>query len=98
MGAPVVELHTGAYCDAEGREAENELERLIRGARLAHDLGLQVNAGHGINMSNFDGILRIPHLDTLNIGHSIVARAVMVGMDHAVREVLRACGQYKSFE
>ncbi len=98
MGAPVVELHTGAYCDAEGREAENELERLICGARLAHDLGLQVNAGHGINMSNFDGILRIPHLDTLNIGHSIVARAVMVGMDHAVREVLRACGQYKRFE
>lgn len=94
MGAPVVELHTGAYCDAEGGEAERELERLIRGAQFAHDLGLQVNAGHGINLGNFDGILRIPYLDTLNIGHSIVARAVMVGMDHAVHEVLEACGRY----
>jgi len=96
MGAPVVELHTGAFCDAEGGKADQELERLIDGARIAHGLGLQVNAGHGINMDNFGGILRIPHLDTLNIGHSIVARAVMVGMDLAVREVLEVCRQYES--
>ncbi len=94
MGAPVVELHTGTYCDAAGGDVEGELERLICGAQRAHEGGLQVNAGHGIHMGNIEGILRIPHLNTLNIGHSIVARAVMVGLDAAVREVIAACGRY----
>lgn len=94
LGAPVVELHTGRYCEAAGEGAERELARLIEGARQAHALGLQVNAGHGINLENLPGILRIPHLDTLNIGHSIVARAVMVGMEAAVREMIDACAGY----
>ena len=89
VGAPVVELHTGTYCEARGRAAGRELKRLVEGARLAHARRLQVNAGHGINMDNLPGILKIPHLDTLNIGHSLVARAVMTGLGEAVREMLR---------
>lgn len=94
LGAPYVELHTGRYCDLEGAEAARELDRLIRGARHAHAIGLKVNAGHGIHLGNIGGILDIPHLDTLNIGHSIVARAIFTGMDEAVREMLRALSAY----
>ena len=64
-------------------------------ARYAHALGLQVNAGHGINLDNIRGILHVPCLDTLNIGHSIVARSVLVGMRPAVREMLQAMKGYK---
>ena len=67
----------------------------MAGARRAHAAGLKVNAGHGINLANLPGILRIPHLDTLNIGHSIVARAVMVGMTAAVREMLDGMRGYR---
>ncbi len=95
IGAPVVELHTGAFCNAAGRVAQAELKRLIAGAECARALGLQVNAGHGINMDNIARVLRMPWLDTLNIGHSIVARAVLVGMREAVREILRAMALYK---
>ena len=63
VGAPVVELHTGAFCDGRGAAAQQELDRLIEAARIGHGLGLQVNAGHGINLANFDQILRIPHLE-----------------------------------
>jgi len=90
IGAPVVELHTGTFCSASGAKARSELNRLIQGARCAHDLGLKVNAGHGINLENIGAVLRMPHLDTLNIGHSIVARAVFVGIGTAVREMLAA--------
>ncbi|MDD5678762.1 MAG: pyridoxine 5'-phosphate synthase [Kiritimatiellae bacterium] len=95
VGAPVVELHTGTYCDAAGSSIRRELKRLVDGARYAHTLGLQVNAGHGINLDNIHGILRVPCLDTLNIGHSIVARAVLVGMRPAVREMLKAMAGYR---
>jgi pyridoxine 5-phosphate synthase len=94
VGAPAVELHTGAFCDRSGADARRELDRLMEAARIGHGLGLQINAGHGINLANLDQILRIPHLDTLNIGHSIVARALMVGMEDAVREMLGACSRY----
>ena len=90
-GARVIELHTGAFCDASGpAEAEAELRRLIAGAETAHSLGLQVNAGHGINLDNLPPILTLPHLDTLNIGHSIIARAVFQGLERAVRELIQA--------
>ena len=95
VGAPVVELHTGTYCDAAKASIRQELKRLVDGARYAHALGLQVNAGHGINLDNIHGILRVPCLDTLNIGHSIVARAVLVGMRPAVREMLKAMAGYR---
>jgi len=94
LGVPVVELHTGAYCEADEKAAPALLQKLIRGAKLAHDLGLQVNAGHGINLQNMPAILRIPHLDTLNIGHSLVARAVFVGLENAVKEILAAMSPY----
>ncbi|MCS6771358.1 MAG: pyridoxine 5'-phosphate synthase [Kiritimatiellae bacterium] len=94
LGAPVIELHTGEYCDAvtagDQAAAERELERLIKAADFAHKAGLQVNAGHGINLQNVAGILRIPHLHMLNIGHSIVSRAVFVGLHEAVAEMIRA--------
>lgn len=98
LGVPYIELHTGAFCSATGARAEEELRRLIEGARIAHRLGLKVNAGHGINLDNIGSILRIPFLDTLNIGHSIVARAVMVGMQEAVREMLAAMQAYRGGE
>lgn len=87
VGAPVVELHTGTFCDASGGSVNRELERLMAGAEKAHELGLVVNAGHGINLANIDRILEVPRLNALNIGHSIVARAVFVGMEAAVREM-----------
>lgn len=98
LGVPYVELHTGAYCDARGASAARELRRLIEGARIAQGLGLKVNAGHGINLDNIGGILRMPFLDTLNIGHSIIARAVFVGLDEAVREMKRAMAAYRGGE
>lgn len=88
LGAPVVELHTGRYCNAAGREREEELERLAAAAEAGYAAGLQINAGHGLNLENIgDFLARVPHLDTLNIGHSIVARAVFVGLEAAVREM-----------
>lgn len=88
LGAPVVELHTGKYCDLSGEEREVELLRIVAAAKHGHQIGLQINAGHGLNYDNLPAFLQaVPHVDTLNIGHSIVARAVMVGMEQAVREM-----------
>lgn len=95
VGAPYVELHTGSFCNARGRAARVELQRLIRAARLADELGLRVNAGHGISMENIYRILEIPHLDTLNIGHSLVSRALFVGLQAAVEEMLEALASYR---
>jgi pyridoxine 5-phosphate synthase len=96
-GARVVELHTGSFCDAtDPAKAEKLRQKLITGADCAHALGLQVNAGHGINLANIADILKIPRLDTLNIGHSIIARAVFVGLENAVREMLAAMSEYKA--
>lgn len=94
LGAPCIELHTGKYCDAGAALARVELERLIHAAVYAHGLGLQVNAGHGIHLGNIPGILEIPHLDTLNIGHSLVSRAVFVGLGAAVTEMRAAMDGY----
>lgn len=99
MGAPYVELHTGAFCDAPSpASARRELRRLIDGARWAHRLGMRVNAGHGINLATLPSILRMPHLDTLNIGHSLICRAVLVGMGQAVREMLDGMRRYRGGE
>lgn len=88
LGAQFVELHTGAFANSSGAEREIELARLIKAAEMAHASGLKVNAGHGINYENIHNILRIPHLVELNIGHSIVSRAIFVGMEAAVRQML----------
>ncbi len=85
-GAGLVELHTGAYANAwHGAGREDELLRLRRAADLAAGSGLTVNAGHGINYHNIAGILTVPHLHELNIGHSILSRALLTGMGEAVR-------------
>jgi pyridoxine 5-phosphate synthase len=95
LGAPVVELHTGAYANERGQRQQRELRRLERAADFAHGLGLQVNAGHGINTDNIGGILRLPWLDTLNIGHSIVARGIFCGLTKAIREMRAAMRPYR---
>lgn len=90
IGAQVVELHTGAYANTTTSAARNrELRRQARAAALAGSLGLQVNAGHGLHYVNVrEYIEDVPHLHTLNIGHAIVARAILVGLDCAVAEML----------
>jgi len=88
LGAPVVELHTGAYAEASGATREAELARLVRAASLAADAGIQVNAGHGLNYTNIGPILTLPKLVELNIGHSIVSRSLFVGMEKATREMV----------
>lgn len=95
-GAQFVELHTGAFAEAFASKsgAEQELERLVKGASLAHELGLQVNAGHGLNYENLPLIYQVPHLVELNIGHSIVSRAMMTGLSEAVKEMLRLMAAY----
>jgi pyridoxine 5-phosphate synthase len=88
LGAPVVELHTGAYAEATGAAREAELGRLIEAARLAAEAGIQVNAGHGLNYTNVQPIITLPKLVELNIGHSIVSRALFIGMEEATREMV----------
>ena len=92
LGAPVVELHTGAYAEASGAVRDEELARLMEAARLASESGLQVNAGHGLNYVNVQPILTLPKLVELNIGHSIVSRSIFVGMEQATREMVALLG------
>lgn len=87
LGADFVELHTGAYANAIGGGVKAELDRLVSAAGLAVESGLRVNAGHGLNYLNTPAILALPGLEELNIGHSIVSRAVSVGMARAVEEM-----------
>ena len=86
-GAPVVELHTGAYADAPAAQQAAELRRIAEAVRIGVGLGLQMNAGHGLHYQNVQAIVAIPDLVELNIGHAIVARALFVGLDQAVREM-----------
>ncbi|AXA90183.1 pyridoxine 5'-phosphate synthase [Massilia sp. YMA4] len=87
VGAPVIELHTGAYADAEGAAQQEELERIKRGVRWGVQHGLKVNAGHGLHYTNVQAIAAIPDIAELNIGHAIVGHAVFVGWENAVREM-----------
>lgn len=108
IGAEYIELHTGKYANLTelsldedetsplilSLDAETELQRLIAGAQFAHSLGLRVNAGHGIDYRNLEGILRIPHLHELNIGYSIISRALFTGLPEAVRTMAEALKRY----
>ncbi len=89
VGAPVVELHTGAYADAEGEAQAAELQRVVDAARYGDELGLIINAGHGLHYGNVAAIAGIPQIVELNIGHAIVARAVFDGLSRAVGEMKR---------
>ena len=90
IGAQFIELHTGSFAEAfrHKKNANLELKRLVNAAGLAHNLGLQVNAGHGLNYENLKALFAVPHLVELNIGHSIISRAVTVGIVEAVKEML----------
>jgi pyridoxine 5-phosphate synthase len=84
--APVIEIHTGSYADAKTKHArEVELQRIIHAAQFAHQAGLIVNGGHGLNYQNVQAIARIPEMNELNIGHGIIARALFDGLENAVR-------------
>lgn len=97
-GAEMIELHTGCFANAVDGALEREIGRLIEGARAGHGAGhgagLQVNAGHGINYSNLLRLFVVPHLAELNIGHSIVSRAMRTGFSAAVREMKRLMSAY----
>lgn len=89
IGAPVIELHTGAYAEARGETARLEHARVAAAAELALELGLTVNAGHGLHYHNVEPIAAIPGINELNIGHAIIARALFVGLKEAVAEMKR---------
>jgi pyridoxine 5-phosphate synthase len=97
-GSQFIELHTGAFAEAFADETkrQQELQRLISGAEQAHGLGLQVNAGHGLNYENLPTLHRVPHLVELNIGHSIVSRAILTGIAQAVRDMLQLMQGYRA--
>ena len=87
IGAPAIELHTGAYAEASGAGQAAELSRLLASAQLGARLGLSVHAGHGLHYHNVEPIAAIAQITELNIGHSIIARAIAEGMARAVREM-----------
>ncbi|WP_027961004.1 pyridoxine 5'-phosphate synthase [Halomonas halodenitrificans] len=89
VGAPVIELHTGGYAEASGHEASREHARLSAAAEMALELGLTVNAGHGLHYHNVEAVAAIPGIHELNIGHAIMARALFVGLKEAVAEMKR---------
>jgi pyridoxine 5-phosphate synthase len=96
-GSQFIELHTGAFADSFREESGRvkELDRLFAGAKQAVSLGLGVNAGHGLNLENLPSLLRVPNLVELNIGHSIMSRAIFVGLTNAVRELLALMKDYR---
>jgi len=95
-GSQFIELHTGKFAESFGNKSkrEAELKRLVSSSKLAHSLGLQVNAGHGLNYENLATLHQVPHLVELNIGHSIVSRAVTTGIETAIKEMLRLMKNY----
>jgi pyridoxine 5-phosphate synthase len=89
-GAPVIEIHTGAYADAPDRAArDQEFERVRLAVQAGVAAGLQVNAGHGLSYTNVEAIAAIPAIEELNIGHAIIARAIFTGLEAAVQEMKR---------
>lgn len=89
LGAPVVELHTGAYCDLTGVKQDDELARIKRAAQHAADLGLECHAGHGLNYDTVKPIAAIASIKELNIGHFLVGEAIFVGFEASIREMRR---------
>ena len=96
IGAQFIELHTGVFAEQFHRKKEraDEIDRLARAAEAAHQLGVKVNAGHGLNYQNVAGLFHVPHLVELNIGHSIISRSITVGLATAVKEMLHAMDGY----
>ena len=86
VGAKIVELHTGEYANTTGAARQHAYEGIVRAARHGTELGLQINAGHGLTLDNVGSIAGIPQIRELNIGHAIIADAVFIGLKSAVRE------------
>ena len=87
LGAPVVELHTGRYCELEGAAQKAELAKLQKGAVLCAKLGLECHMGHGLSYADVSPIAAIPEVRELNIGHFLIGEAIFVGLDAAIREM-----------
>lgn len=89
VGAPVIELHTGTYCEASGQNRKDELDRLKTAAEYAHQAGLECHAGHGLNFETVQPVASIPVIKELNIGHFIIGEAIFVGLEESIREMRR---------
>lgn len=87
IGAPVIELHTGAYCDAEGAARERELARVVAAAALAEQLGLECHAGHGLSYETVTPVAAIPTISELNIGHFLIGEAIFIGLEDSIRQM-----------
>lgn len=90
LGAPVVELHTGAYCEAEGEARERELRRIVKAAAHAEALGLECHAGHGLSYETVGAVAAIPTIVELNIGHFLIGEAIFSGLDSAIKRMRAA--------
>lgn len=88
VGATVIELHTGTFANTKNKvDQKNEVEKLTIGSNLGHEIGLQVSLGHGIDYNNVYEILKVPHIEEYNIGFSIIAKSVFIGLENAVKEM-----------
>ncbi len=87
ISADLIEIHTGRYTNSRGKDRQTELHQILEAARLASKLGMGVNAGHGLDYTNVAPVAQITEIEELNIGHSIIARAILVGMERAVLEM-----------
>jgi len=97
-GAPVIELHTGRYAEADGQLSQvEELGRIRQAANYAHSAGLQVNAGHGLNFYNVEAICAIPEIIELNIGHSIISQALFSGLSQTVKDLKQLMRQVRQY-
>ena len=96
LGAPVVELHTGRYCEIEGAERDAELARIVKAAAYCEKIGLECHAGHGLNYDNVAPVAAIPNVRELNIGHFLVGEAIFVGLEPAIREMRRLMDEARS--
>jgi pyridoxine 5-phosphate synthase len=94
VGADAIEFHTGTYADAKGKHQADELAKLRAAAHHAFGLGLHVHMGHGLNYHNVGPVVRIPGVEELNIGHSIISRAVLVGLERAVKDMKQAMAEH----
>jgi pyridoxine 5-phosphate synthase len=97
LGAPVVELHTGAYCDSEGQARKALLDRILAGAAHAAEIGLECHAGHGLDYENVAPIAAIPTIVELNIGHFLIGEALFLGLEEAIRRIRSAMDLARGF-
>lgn len=96
LGAPVVELHTGAYCETTGAERQRHLERIREAARIAVELGIECHAGHGLSFESVGPIAAIPEIRELNIGHFLIGEAIFTGLDRAIARMRALMDQARS--